>query len=239
MKKAYFNWSSGKDSCLALYRALQDDAYTISKLVTTVNTDFDRVSMHGLKTILLEKQAASIGFPLLQVGLQGNISMKAYEFKMNELLSELKSDGYQYGFFGDIYLEDLRAYREQKLVEFGVKAVFPLWKQDTKTLMSEFLKAGFKAITVCVNAKYLDSSFCGRLVDESFINDLPANVDIAGENGEFHTFVFDGPIFKTPVTFEIGEKVLRTYHPSGDDDDCFAKDTSWDNSFWYCDLLPI
>ncbi len=239
MKKAYFNWSSGKDATLALDSIIAEGEYEISKLVTTVNSDFNRVSMHGLSVALLEQQAEAIGIPLQKIELSGNVSLKSYDKKMRSSMENLVAKGYEYAFFGDIFLEDLRAYREEKLAEVGVKAIFPLWKQNTKDLLLEFLEKGYKAITVCVNAKLLDESFCGRILDESFIQDLPNNVDVCGENGEFHTFVFDGPIFKKPVSFSIGEKVLKTYTPSKDDeDDCFKKDTSWDTAFWYCDLIP-
>ncbi|WP_394749734.1 Dph6-related ATP pyrophosphatase [Spongiimicrobium salis] len=239
MRKTYFNWSTGKDSSLALFKVLNEGIYEVSKLVTTVNGDYDRVSMHGLRTALLEQQAEALGLPLFKISLSGDISMKAYDAKMKEVMSALTNEGYEYGIFGDIFLEDLKKYREEKLAEVGVKGVFPLWKRDTRVLLEEFLDLGFKAITVCTNAKYLDDSFCGRVLDHDFIKDLPANVDVCGENGEFHTFVFDGPIFSRPIPFDIGEKVQRGYTPSGnDDDDCFSKDASWDTSFWYCDLLP-
>jgi uncharacterized protein (TIGR00290 family) len=195
--------------------------------------------MHGLRTSLLDLQASSLGIPLQKVLLQGNVSMTTYDGIMKSLMTDLKSQGYAHAFFGDIFLEDLRAYREEKLAEVGITAIFPLWQQDTKALLQEFLNAGFKAITVCVNAKYLDRSFCGRVLDMDFLNDLPPRVDPCGENGEFHTFVYDGPLFKAPIPFKIGEKVLRSYSPSSDGDDCFSKDDlAWDNSFWYCDLLP-
>ena len=138
-----------------------------------------------------------------------------------------------------IFLEDLKQYREQKLNEVGIQAEFPLWKENTKNLLEEFISLGFKAITVCVNAKLLDESFVGRIIDKQFLEDLPRGVDPCGENGEFHTFVFDGPIFKTPVDFKIGEKVLRSYQSTEDEEDqCFQTDDKlkWDTSFWYCDL---
>tara|TARA_R110002020_G_scaffold466202_1_gene688542 strand:+ start:115122 stop:115847 length:726 start_codon:yes stop_codon:yes gene_type:complete len=236
---SYFNWSSGKDSVLALYKVLEDPSISISKLVTTVNGEVDRVSMHGLRISLLKMQARSVGIPLQMVALNGNISMEAYDRTMRTLMSDLKGQGYTKAFFGDIFLEDLRKYREDRLAEVGIKVVFPLWKGDTKKLMAEFLDAGFKAITVCVNAKYLDPSFCGRKVDMDFLNELPEGVDACGENGEFHTFVYDGPIFQFPVDFTIGEIVKKRYGPSKDGDDCFSKeDLVWDNEFWFCDLLP-
>ncbi|GAA3507976.1 diphthine--ammonia ligase [Aquimarina addita] len=242
MHKTYFNWSSGKDSCLALYEILQQQEYQILTLVTTINKDFNRVSMHGLRELLLDQQVENLGFPIKKIEFPKDVSMTSYNEVMQRNVIELKNEGYTHCIFGDIFLEDLRKYREEQLQTIGMKAVFPLWKRNTRELLLEFIKQGFKAITVCVNAKYLDASFCGRILDKRFLEDLPANVDPCGEHGEFHTFVFDGPLFKKPVQFEIGEKVLRTYEPSENDDDtCFTKneDQQWDTSFWYCDLLPI
>ncbi len=239
MHKTYFNWSSGKDSALALYKTFQQKEYQVSKLITTVNQDYQRVSMHGLREELLDMQAESIGIPLEKIKLPARVSMSLYNQTMENSVRRLKEDKYSHCVFGDIFLEDLRNYREEQLNNVGIQAVFPLWKKDTKALFNEFLELGFKAITVCVNAKYLDESFCGRVLDKEFIRDLPDTVDPCGEYGEFHTFVFDGPIFNKPIDFEVGEKVLRSYEPS-DDDDCFddTKDKNWDTSFWYCDLVP-
>ncbi|MDO6854281.1 diphthine--ammonia ligase [Cellulophaga lytica] len=241
MHKTYFNWSSGKDSALALYKMQQSNAYKVDRLVTSVNSTFNRVSMHGLRLPLLEAQAKAIGLPLQTIMLNADVSMSSYNEVMKTTMQGLITEGYTHAVFGDIFLEDLKKYREDKLKEVGVKGVFPLWKQDTKALLKELLQLGFKAITVCVNAKLLDESFVGREVDESFFIDLPENVDPCGENGEFHTFVYDGPIFKQPVSFTVGEKVKKGYAPTTNkDDNCFKKDedTTWDTSFWYCDLLP-
>lgn len=241
MHKTYFNWSSGKDSALALYKMQQSNAYKVDRLVTSVNSTFNRVYMHGLRLPLLEAQAKAIGLPLQTIMLNADVSMSSYNEVMKTTMQGLILKGYTHAVFGDIFLEDLKKYREDKLKEVGVKGVFPLWKQDTKVLLKELVQLGFKAITVCVNAKLLDESFVGREVDESFFNDLPENVDPCGENGEFHTFVYDGPIFKQPVSFTVGEKVKKGYAPTTNkDDNCFKKDedTTWDTSFWYCDLLP-
>jgi len=240
MYKTYFNWSSGKDSSLALYYIMQQEEYKISTLLTTVNKDYQRVSMHGLRESLLDAQVKSLDFPIHKIKLPADVSMASYNEAMKNNVKHLKDEGNTHCVFGDIFLEDLRLYREDQLNSIGIQGVFPLWKRNTKELLLEFIDLGFKAITVCVNAKYLDESFCGRVLDESFLEDLPENVDPCGENGEFHTFVFDGPIFNKPIDFEIGEKVLRGYTPSDDDDNCFTddKDKSWDTSFWYCDLIP-
>ncbi len=240
MKKTYFNWSTGKDAALALYYLTSNSEYQVTKLITTVNSDFKRVSMHGLRESLLDAQAESIGIPLQKLYLSGAVSMANYDAAMKDFTEALAAEKYEYSAFGDIFLQDLKEYREDRLEKVGLKAVFPLWMKNTRLLLEELLSLGFKAITVCVNAKLLDASFVGRVIDEAFIEDLPENVDPCGENGEFHTFVFDGPIFKKPVDFVVGEKVLRSYDLSEDDtDNCFTDDVkTWDTRFWYCDLFP-
>ncbi len=241
MKKTYFNWSSGKDSALALYKILQNPEYSIDLLVTTTNEDFGRVSMHGLRNELLEKQAELIGISLQKIPFSANVTMDDYSETMKLAMTSLTEQGYTDGVFGDIFLEDLKAYRDAKLAEVGIQGIYPLWKLDTKALLKEFLALGFKAITVCVNAKLLGKEFVGRIIDEEFIEDLPDNVDVCGENGEFHTFVFDGPIFSKPVDFVIGEKLLRSYTlHENDDDNCYQdsnEQKNYDTSFWYCDLV--
>ena len=241
MKKAYFNWSSGKDSALALYKILQQKEYQIEKLITNVNQDFQRVSMHGLHESLLDAQAKSIGIPLEKIQFPADVTMDLYNQKMLKKTSELKQQGFNYAVFGDIFLEDLRKYRDTKLQEVGITGVYPLWKKETKELLREFLALGFKTITVCVNAKKLGKEFVGRIIDEDFINDLPNDVDVCGENGEFHTFCFDGPIFSKPIEFEIGEKILKSYTLKDDDSENCHTSTqeevkNYDTSFWYCDL---
>lgn len=231
-KKTYLNWSSGKDSALALYRMSERGDYDVQTLVTTVNRDFGRVSMHGLSETLLGLQAKSIGLPLRKIYFPAVVDMETYDRTMKKETALLYGKGYRYAAFGDIFLEDLKKYREERLAETGLEAVFPLWKQDTRKLLEEFLELGFKAVTVCVNARVLGPEFCGREIDHSFIRDLPGGVDACGENGEFHTFVYDGPVFRYPVGFKTGEKVLKSYGPENNEKQ------NWDNSFWYCDLSP-
>ncbi|QTD37491.1 diphthine--ammonia ligase [Polaribacter batillariae] len=244
MKKTYFNWSSGKDSALALYKMQQNPDYKISLLITTVNEDYKRVSMHGLREELLEKQTASLGIPLQKISFPANVTMTSYSDTMKTAMASLVEKEYKYAVFGDIFLEDLKQYRDSKLKEVGIKGIYPLWKKDTKEIITEFLALGFKAITVCVNAKLLGEEFVGRIIDEQFVKDLPKNVDVCGENGEFHTFVFDGPNFNKPVDFIVGEKTLRTYTlHNNDDDNCYTskdkkEEKNYDTSFWYCDLIP-
>ena len=241
--KALFNWSSGKDSALALYKTLQNPEIEIACLLTSVNQQFQRISMHGVRVELLEQQAKSIGLPLEIMQIPEMPTMETYENVMRKTLEKLKKTGITHSIFGDIFLEDLRKYREDKLSEMDFEGVFPLWKIPTCELIQEFIDLGFKTIVVCVNEKFLNKSFVGRIIDQDFINDLPENVDVCGENGEFHTFTFDGPIFSQPIPFKIGEVVYRKYEkPEEDEPSNTACDTSasdaFDFGFWYCDLLP-
>lgn len=240
MNKAYLNWSSGKDSALSLYYANNQTDYKVEKLLTTINKDAGRVTMHGVRKELLLEQADKLNLPIEISELSAETSMDEYNREMRKVTDSLKSNGFTHSVFGDIFLEDLKAYREKQLHTAGLKAIFPLWKRDTKELISEFIELGFKAIVVCTNSKYLDDSYCGRIIDHSFVSELPGSVDPCGENGEFHTFVFDGPLFESPVDFEIGEKVYKSYMPAEkDDDNCFQDDVaSWDTEFCFCDLIP-
>ena len=243
MKKiALFNWSSGKDSALALYKTLQNPEIEIACLLTSVNQQYQRISMHGVRVGLLQQQAESIGLPLEIMLIPEMPTMEVYEKVMRETLAKLKNQGVTHSIFGDIFLEDLRKYREVKLAEIDFEGIFPLWKIPTLELIQEFIGLGFKTIVVCVNERFLNKSFVGRVIDQHFINDLPENVDVCGENGEFHTFTFDGPIFSEPIAFEIGEIVYRKYEkPEKEDSSNTACDTSasdaFDFGFWYCDLI--
>lgn len=222
-----FNWSGGKDSTLALHYTLQDPSLHIHYLLTTVNDAFDRVSMHGVRSSLLIRQAESIGIDLYQVRLPEMPGMAEYEHAMQHHLGQLKAEGITHSIFGDIFLEDLKLYREGKLAEIGMTACFPLWKRDTTELLRAFISLGYKTVVVCAKDGLQD--FCGRVIDESFVNDLPEGIDPCGENGEFHTFAFDGPIFRSPIQFELGEKVFKTYETAE------VKNAG----YWYIDLLPV
>jgi uncharacterized protein (TIGR00290 family) len=238
--KVIFNWSGGKDSAMALHKLLQAPDYEIMCLLTSISEPYQRISMHGVRTALLETQAQHIGLPLVKMEIPEMPSMEDYERVMRETMDQLVDQGADYAAFGDIFLEDLRAYREQKLEQIGLKALFPLWKQPTDKLIRDFIDMGFKTIVTCVNEQYLDKSFAGRVIDHDFLKDLPANVDPCGENGEFHTFVFEGPIFRQPVAFTKGEVVYRKYGPAKEEDN-ISKDNEQDPyayGFWYCDLLP-
>jgi uncharacterized protein (TIGR00290 family) len=240
MTSAYFNWSGGKDSALALWKTGKEKKFRVEYLLTSMNSFHDRVSMHGVRRELLNEQAASLGIPLITVELPEQPSMNEYETAMLIKLNWMKEQGIMHSIFGDIFLEDLKKYREEKLATAGIECVFPIWKRDTKELMMEFIDAGFKAIIVCVNERFLDKSFCGRSLDKTFCNDLPAAVDICGENGEFHTFVYDGPIFNYPVPFKKGEIVYKEYRaPEGVDYSShhFSGATERNYGFYFCDLL--
>ena len=219
---------------------LQDKKYSVEHLLTSVNTHHDRVSMHGLRRELLQQQIHALGIPNSTIELPEQLSMQEYEALMSEAVTGLQKKGFEYAGFGDIFLEDLKQYREQQLALFNIKTIFPLWKKDTKELLNEFISLGFKAILVCINSALLDTSFAGRIIDENFINDLPPGVDPCGENGEFHTFCFDGPVFKKPVPFTIGEKTYREYEaPKNISDASDASVKKNDMGFWFCDLLPV
>jgi len=219
MEDVLFCWSGGKDSAMALHalRAARD--CRITALLTTITEEYDRISMHGVRRALLERQAESLGLPLHAVLIPPQCINATYEQRMKEALALHFAQGVRRVAFGDIFLEDLRVYREKNLAQVGMQALFPIWKRDTHELAREFVRQGFRAIAVCVDPRVLDASFAGRELDASFFADLPPGVDACGENGEFHTFVFDGPVFKTPIPIHVGEKVLR-------------------DGFCFCDLLP-
>jgi len=204
-----FCWSGGKDSAMALHTLLQRNDMHIVALLTTVTEGFERISMHGVQRVLLERQAQSIGLPLHEVRIPPQCVNPVYEARMEAALRIYLEKGIRKVAFGDIFLEDLRAYRERNLARVGMTAIFPIWKRDTSELIRSFHANGFRAVAVCVDPKILAPSFAGRELDESFFRDLPPHADPCGENGEFHTFVFDGPIFHSPISFRTGEIVNR------------------------------
>jgi len=218
-EKVLVSWSGGKDSAQALWEVQKAGTYEIAALLTTVTEAYDRVSMHGVRRTLLAEQARALGLPLEEVFISPNANNQEYEARMEEVLCRHHENGVRAVVFGDIFLEDIRQYREQHLARIGMCGLFPLWKRNTRELMRTFLALGFRAVVVCVDLKVLDASFAGRVIDERFLNDLPSSVDPCGENGEFHSFVFDGPIFQKPVPFVKGEVVIR-------------------ERFCFCDLLP-
>ena len=235
-----FNWSGGKDSSLALYHCLKNPELDIRYLVTTINDSANRISMHGVREELLIRQAESLGIPLYQIRLPEMPGMKEYDDVMGKHLQKFKDEGITHSIFGDIFLEDLRKYREARLAEIGLKAIFPLWKRNTNELINEFLDLGFRTMIVCTEHYLAD--LAGKEITKELIYTFPENIDICGENGEFHTFVFDGPIFRYPVAFKVGEKIFKEFNaPKDADDSCISnKATSEGKSgFWYTDLVPI
>lgn len=236
MTRAYFNWSGGKDSSLALWKILKEKKFSVEYLLTSINSFHNRISMHGVRRELLEAQAAALNIPLTTIELPEQPSMNEYETAMIRKVNWFRKQGITYSIFGDIFLEDLKKYREEKLITVGIECIFPIWKKDTKELMKEFIAAGFKAIVVCINEKFLEKSFCGRIIDKDFCNDLPANVDMCGENGEFHTFVYDGPIFDKAIAFKKGEIAYKEYFvPNDANDNALTSEKNY--GFYFCDLL--
>jgi uncharacterized protein (TIGR00290 family) len=213
------SWSGGKDSCLALYEIQKAQDYRVAALLTTITRDYNRISMHGVRRALLEQQAASLGLPLHEVFITKDATNEEYETRMEEVFSAYREQGIDLVVFGDLFLEEIRDYRDQFLAKHNMYGLYPVWLRDTTEFIKEFIALGFKAVITCVDGRVLDPSFAGMMIDENFLAALPSHVDPCGENGEFHTFVFDGPIFKEPVRFTVGERVAR-------------------DSFWFCDLLP-
>jgi len=228
-EKVIFCWSGGKDSAFALYKVLKEEKYEVIALLTTLNSEYKRISMHGVREELLDKQAESIGLPLIKMYVKEGTN-EEYEKEMEQLLLKHKVKGVTKIIFGDIFLEDLRTYRENNLAKIGLKAEFPLWKKDTKELINEFIDLGFKTITCCVNDGYLAKDKVGVEIDKNFIDALPSTIDPCGENGEYHTFCFAGPIFKNTIEFIVGEKVYKPLPVK------LSGISSPTIGFWYIDL---
>ena len=221
-EKVVLSWSGGKDSAMALHALLRDDRYEVVGLLTSVAAEYKRISHHGVREELLEMQAESIGLPLDRLYLPSDSGLPCTNERFEELLRDTLQrycdKGVMLVAHGDLFLEDLRAYREKNLARLGMRGVFPLWKRDTAQLIQTFIRSGFKAYLCCVEGK-LGASFAGRAIDAALIDDLPEGVDPCGEYGEFHTFVYDGPIFREPLDIVVGEVVCR-------------------ESRYYADLLP-
>jgi uncharacterized protein (TIGR00290 family) len=218
-EKAIVSWSGGKDSALALYEVAAE--YDIIALLTTVTSGYERISMHGVRTALLEHQAATLHYPLDPVLIPPRCTNDEYENRMRAALARHRDDGVTKVICGDIFLEDVRRYREERLFGEGLTGVFPLWQRDTHELARHFIRLGFRAVLCCVDTHVLDERFAGRIYDEALLADFPATVDPCGENGEFHTFVFAGPNLAQPIPYTLGEYVLR------------------EERFGYRDLLPV
>lgn len=220
-ERVLLSWSGGKDSALALHEIRAQKTYEVAALLTTVTEEYDRISMHGVRRVLLEQQAGSLGYPLEPVLVSRKASNEEWESRILEVLAKYREQGVSAVVFGDIFLEDLRTYREENLRQVGLRGLFPLWKRETGGLARDFIRLGFRAVVTCVDTEALSREFSGREYDSCFVSELPALVDPCGENGEFHTFVYDGPVFGRRVGHTLGERVLR------------------DNRFSFCDVLPL
>lgn len=219
LKQVLMSWSGGKDSCMALYEVQQSHEYQVIALLTTITEDYGRISMHGVRRELLEMQVTALGLPLQRILITRGAANEEYERKFIDACAGYINEGIDSIIFGDLFLEDIKRYRDEFLVRHKLRGVYPVWRRNTREFIDRFIELGFKAIVTCVDARALGPEFAGRIVDESFVSSLPSSVDPCGENGEFHTFVFDGPNFKQPIPFREGEILQR-------------------EGFWFCDLVP-
>ena len=209
LPRAWMSWSTGKDSAWALHTARRRQEVEIVALLTTVNAAAARVAMHAVRQSLLEAQAAALGLPLVTVPIPSPCPNAVYERAMEEAVHRAKAEGIAHIIFGDLFLEDIRKYREERLASTGITPLFPIWGLDTRELALEMVEAGLRALVTCVDPKQLDRAFVGRVFEASFLKELPAGVDACGENGEFHTFATRGPMFRAPIAVEVGEVVER------------------------------
>jgi uncharacterized protein (TIGR00290 family) len=225
-KRIVVSFSGGKDSILALHRLQTSGEWEIDSLLTTLTEGYDRTTMHGVRHELLEMQAESLGIPLRKVWIPKVCPNEVYQQRMEEAVNEIRADGIEYIMFGDIFLADVKEYREKMLQGSGLIPIFPIWGEDSKTIIEEYFKKGFKTVVCCTDTFKIDLSFTGRVIDRQFLKDYPVEHDICGENGEFHTFVFDGPNFAFPVPYKLGEnRLAKDMHTSQD-------------RFYYVDLVP-
>ena len=227
MKKAYFNWSSGKDSAFALYKAMKSETYDVQNLFTIIKKQGSKIAMHEIGIDLLKQQANAIGIPLTVLEFDLAASPDEYEKSMKTQMEKFKGEQINTALFGDLYLQDLRNRRIEHCKQQGIQVEFPLWNSKPDELLREFISLGFKSIVTCVDSSVLDESFVGRVIDEAFLRDLPSGIDICGENGEYHSFVFDGPIFHKPVKFEIIKRYYIDY-PN--------ETNTQQNRHWYLEL---
>jgi uncharacterized protein (TIGR00290 family) len=207
--KLWLSWSSGKDSAWALHALRRQGAYEVAGLLTTINEAASRVAMHAVRETLLERQAAATGVPLIKVRIPSPCPNEAYEAAMAGAMAQAKREKIAAVAFGDLFLEDVRRYREEKMAPTGIAPVFPIWGLETKALAREMVAAGLRAHITCIDPKQLDAAFAGRTFDDTFLDDLPDGVDPCGEKGEFHSFAFAGPMFSAPIPVTPGEVVER------------------------------
>lgn len=218
-EKIVVSFSGGKDCALAMNRLIKEGKWEIDSLLTTVTDDYNRTSMHGVREEFLEKQADSLGAKLRKVRIPSLCSNEIYQKKMADAVEQIKEDGIRYIMFGDIHLKDVKEYREKMLEGTGLTPIFPIWGEEPDDLINEYLAEGFRTRLTCVDSEQLDPAFVGREIDPEFIAEYPPNADICGENGEYHTFVFDGPIFSFPIKHKVGENRIA------------------DNRFYYVDIV--
>jgi len=218
-EKILVGWSGGKDSSLTLWQLQQQESWEIVALLSTITEGYERLSMHGVRVELIRQQAESLGLTLAESRIPPNASNVTYEAALLRTLEPFLQQGVRKMAFGDLFLADIRHYREDLLARFGMEAVFPLWQRDTAALSREFLRAGFRAVVVCVDPRQIAAEFCGREYDDRFLADLPPSADPCGERGEFHTFVYAGPIFRQLIPIRRGALVQR-------------------EGFYFCDLVP-
>jgi uncharacterized protein (TIGR00290 family) len=219
LERIVMSWSGGKDSCMALHELRASAEYEVAMLLTTITRDQDRISMHGVRRTLLQAQAEALGLPLREVSIPATCSNADYERLMGKALGALRGEGFSTIAFGDLYLADIRAYRDRLVEANGMRALYPVWGRDTADFAQAVIALGYRAVTTTVDPAVLDQSYAGRLLGQSFLADLPEGVDPCGENGEFHSFVFDGPLFARPIPFRVAERETR-------------------NSLCFCDLEP-
>ena len=233
-KKISVSWSGGKDSAYALYQLLQSREYEIDSLHTVFDADLRRVGLHGVPEHLIEAQAEAIGFPLRKIYLAKDNSHDTYERTIKEFCLKLKNDGIHHVMYGDIFLEDLKAYRDRQLATVGIRGVYPIWQRNTRELVQKFISAGFKTCICAANAAMFEKSQVGKTIDDNWLENIPDDVDPCGENGEFHTFVYDGPLFKNPVPIKLGDVVEKSYEYKKTKDDGTVVATK--SSFWFQDI---
>lgn len=232
MQDIALNWSSGKDAAMAFFHLQHSNTYRVRTLLTSLSASYNRVSMHGTPASILELQAQRMQLPLKKISLPENADMETYNSIMQTAVQELKGEDIDTFAFGDIFLEDLRAYREAQLAKAGATAVFPLWKKDTAALVAQLEDAGIQAMIICVHDKFLGKEFLGRFVNRELLNDLPKNVDPCGENGEYHTVVINAPFFTTPISVSPGEIVYKNYKAADE------ADSAWHTGFYFLDVNP-
>lgn len=228
--KAVFNWSGGKDSALALYKILQDKNYEVVSLLTTVNRDTQRSTMHDIPTSLLYKQAESIGIPLYVLDLTPKGEMIDYNAAMTEAVEHFTEQGVTHFVFGDIFLHDVRSYREKQLAPYGIEVVEPLWNKTTAEIIEEFIASGLQTVIVTITEGELDHHFLGKTIDRAFVDSLPTHIDVCGENGEYHTFCYGGGMFRYPVAFSLGKPERRSFPIRLDDG------SVKEYAYWFADL---